>query len=52
MRRLSIEEQIRKDRTVVNNVKPPVCGVCGAVLELDNESGQYQCPVCDADESP
>jgi hypothetical protein len=51
MRRLSIEEQIRKDRPVINTVQPPACGVCGADLELDKESGQYLCPTCDADEA-
>lgn len=50
MRRLSIEEQIGKDRPVIKDVKPPVCGVCGAELEMDPESGEYRCPVCDSDE--
>jgi predicted RNA-binding Zn-ribbon protein involved in translation (DUF1610 family) len=51
MRRLSIEEQIRKERPVINNVKPPVCGVCGTVLELDEDSGQYRCPTCDSEDA-
>lgn len=24
-----------------------ICGVCGTILEKDQESGEYRCPVCD-----
>jgi predicted RNA-binding Zn-ribbon protein involved in translation (DUF1610 family) len=50
MRRLTVEEQIRKDQSVIKNVTPPVCALCGTPLELDEESGEYRCPVCDNEE--
>jgi predicted RNA-binding Zn-ribbon protein involved in translation (DUF1610 family) len=49
MRRVSIEEEIVKDQPVIKDVKP-VCALCGAELEKDDESGLYLCPVCDTEE--
>lgn len=49
MRRVTIEEDILKDRPVVPDVKP-ICALCGAELEVDQESGEYLCPICDAEE--
>ena len=49
MRRLTIEEEIKKDRPVINDVKP-VCAMCGAELEMEDESGEYRCPVCEAED--
>lgn len=46
MRRVTTEEDILKDRPVVPDVKP-VCALCGADLEVDQESGEFLCPVCD-----
>ena len=46
MRRLSVEEQILKDKPVVKDVKA-ICALCGAELEMDEESGEYRCPICD-----
>lgn len=49
MRRVSVEEEIEKDQPVIKDVKP-VCALCGAELEKDDESGLYLCPVCDTEE--
>lgn len=49
MRRVTIEEDLLKDRPVVPEARP-VCALCGAELEVDKESGEYQCPVCDTEE--
>lgn len=49
MRRVTTEEDILKDRPVVKEDKP-ICALCGAELEVDDESGEYRCPICDADE--
>lgn len=49
MRRLTVEEEILKDQPVVKDVGA-VCALCGAELEMDNESGEYRCPICDNDE--
>lgn len=50
MRRLTIEEQIRKEQPVIRNGSTPVCAVCGTPMEIDEESGEYRCPVCDSEE--
>lgn len=49
MRRVTIEEDIVKDQPAIKDV-PPVCALCGAELEMDDESGEYRCPVCDTEE--
>jgi predicted RNA-binding Zn-ribbon protein involved in translation (DUF1610 family) len=49
MRRVTTEEDIVKDKPVVTDVKP-ICALCGAELEIDKESGEYQCPICDMEE--
>jgi hypothetical protein len=49
MRRLHIEEDILKDSPVIPDAKP-ICALCGAELEVDQESGEYLCPICDAEE--
>lgn len=51
MRRLRIEEDIRKDQPVIQNATS-VCAVCGAELEMDDESHEYSCPVCDIEDEP
>jgi predicted RNA-binding Zn-ribbon protein involved in translation (DUF1610 family) len=51
MRRLTVEEETLKDKPVIKDVKA-ICALCGAELELDEESGQYRCPICDVDEVP
>lgn len=51
MRRVSVEEEILKDQPVVKDVSE-VCEICGSQLERDEESGEFFCPVCDADEAP
>lgn len=50
MRRLRIEEDIRKDQPIIKDQKP-VCAVCGAELEMDEESREYLCPICDSEEN-
>jgi len=49
---------MRKDRVIdeenvhiEGSTRKPVaiCGLCGAILEKDEESGEYRCPVCDGD---
>jgi len=51
MRRVSIEEEILKDKSVIkDNIE--LCVICGSPLEQDEESGELVCPVCDADEAP
>jgi len=47
MRRLTVEEE--KERPVLKGDKA-YCSVCGAELEVEEESGEYLCPVCDAQE--
>lgn len=51
MRRVTVEEDILKDQPVIKGGKP-ICALCGAELELDDESGAYSCPVCDTEEVP
>lgn len=50
MRRVSVEEDILKDKPVVRD-KIEICAICGSALEQDEESGELLCPVCDADEA-
>lgn len=50
MRRLSVEEELLKDRPVIKGDKA-YCPICGAELEVDEESGEYLCPVCDTEET-
>jgi rubrerythrin len=52
MRRLRTEEDILKDQPVVKADTAAVCAVCGAELEMDKESGEYSCPVCDIEDEP
>lgn len=49
MRRVGTEEEILKDKPVLTG-KKPVCALCGAELEVDRESGEYSCPICDSEE--
>jgi predicted RNA-binding Zn-ribbon protein involved in translation (DUF1610 family) len=49
MRRLTIEEEILKDQPVIKD-EGAICALCGAELEMDEESREYRCPVCDTDE--
>lgn len=49
MRRIKMEEDVLKDEPVVADAKA-ICSLCGAPLEKDEESGEYRCPVCDAEE--
>jgi len=48
MRRLTVEEE--KERPVIK-VDKAYCAVCGAELEVEEESGEYLCPVCDVQEA-
>lgn len=50
MRRLSAEEEVLKDQPVIKDVKA-FCALCGAQLEMDEESGEYSCPICDEPET-
>lgn len=52
MRRLRTEEDILKDQPVVKADTVAVCAVCGAELEMDDESHEYSCPVCDLEDEP
>jgi rubrerythrin len=54
MRRLRIEEDILKDQPVLKDAKDvaAICAVCGAELEMDDESHEYSCPVCDVEDEP
>jgi len=52
MRRLRVEEDIQKDQPVVKAETADVCAVCGAELEMDDESHEYICPVCDLEDEP
>ena len=49
MRRVRTDEDILKDQPVIKDVEA-ICAVCGAVLEMDEESKEYSCPVCDVEE--
>lgn len=49
MKRLRIEEDLLKDQQVLKD-KTAVCAVCGTELEMDDESHEYICPVCDSEE--
>ena len=49
MKRLRIEEDLHKDQLVVKD-KTPICAVCGTELEMDDESREYICPVCDSED--
>ena len=49
MRRVTAEEDILKDQPVIKDVKA-ICALCGAELEIDPESGEYRCPICDTEE--
>jgi predicted RNA-binding Zn-ribbon protein involved in translation (DUF1610 family) len=51
MRRSRIEEDIQKEQPVVKDTAA-ICAVCGAELEMDEESHEYLCPVCDAEDEP
>jgi predicted RNA-binding Zn-ribbon protein involved in translation (DUF1610 family) len=44
-----MQEEIRKDQPVVKG-SHAFCTVCGAELEMDEESGEYRCPVCDEEQ--
>ena len=50
MRKLRVEEDILKDQPVVKSETVAVCTVCGAELEMDDESHEYICPVCDLED--
>jgi predicted RNA-binding Zn-ribbon protein involved in translation (DUF1610 family) len=51
MRRVRTEEELKKEQPMVKGeASLALCGVCGAVLELDEESHEYLCPVCDREE--
>jgi len=50
MRRVTVEEEILKDKPVVKD-KIELCAICGSPLEQDKESGELICPVCDAEEA-
>ena len=50
MRRLTMDEEQRKDRLVMNGEKA-ICAICGAELEVEKESGEYRCPVCDNEDA-
>lgn len=49
MRRVRTEEDILKDEPVKQG-ETAICAVCGAELEMDEESHEYRCPICDNDE--
>lgn len=49
MRRVRTEEDIQKDQPVKKG-ETALCAVCGAELEMDQESHEYLCPVCDSEE--
>jgi predicted RNA-binding Zn-ribbon protein involved in translation (DUF1610 family) len=49
MRRLRVEEDLQKEQPVIKDAGA-VCALCGAELEMDDESGEYRCPICDVDE--
>jgi|GEM_PF-2492438 len=49
MRRVSVQEEIIKNQPVVKGAQV-FCGLCGAEMEMDKESGEYLCPVCDSEE--
>lgn len=51
MRKLRIEEEILKDQPVIKDVDA-ICALCGAELLMDDESHEYSCPVCDAEDQP
>ena len=48
MRRLTVEEELLKDRPVLKE-EAAICALCGAELEVEEESGEYRCPICDND---
>jgi len=52
MRRVTTEEDLLKDQPVIKDAKEvkEVCALCGSPLEQDDESGEYLCPICDAEE--
>lgn len=50
MRRLPIEEQIRKDTAVVIKGPKALCAICGTELQQDKEGGDFSCPVCDMED--
>jgi predicted RNA-binding Zn-ribbon protein involved in translation (DUF1610 family) len=52
MRKLRIEEEILKDQPVIKDVDATICALCGAELEMDDESREYSCPVCDTQDEP
>lgn len=53
MRRVPVEEDIRKDEPVIKDVTAKaICALCGAELEMDDESREYRCPICDTEEQP
>ena len=52
MRRVSLEEDMRKDRPVVKEAGTEVCALCGSPLEKDKESGELFCPLCDVEDLP
>ncbi|WP_198419514.1 MULTISPECIES: hypothetical protein [Geomonas] len=51
MRRVSTEEDIGKDRSVIKE-GTEVCALCGSQLERDKESGELFCPLCDVENLP
>lgn len=51
MRRVSVEEDILKDKPVVKDATE-VCALCGSLLERDKESGELFCPLCDVEDLP
>jgi predicted RNA-binding Zn-ribbon protein involved in translation (DUF1610 family) len=51
MRRVRTEEDILKDQPVIKD-EVAICAVCGSELEMDDESHEYSCPVCDVEDEP
>ena len=49
MRRLTVEEQVLKDQPAIKDMDA-ICVLCGAELEMDEESGEWRCPLCDNEE--
>ncbi|MBU5613613.1 hypothetical protein [Geomonas azotofigens] len=52
MRRVSVEEDILKDKPVVVKEATEVCALCGSQLQRDKESGELFCPLCDVEDVP
>lgn len=52
MRRNRLNSKVLVDALDKSKIAERVCAICGAELEIDPESGELRCPVCEESGAP